>query len=84
MSKLPNEVRMRIARETTGSVWKIDELMEVIKKEVEAREISESVKINEERNPKPPVYPPPKPLKYPSANSLLTKDDPLKKIPQIR
>lgn len=84
MSKLPNEVRMRIARETTGSVWKIDKLMEVIKREVEAREISESVKINEERTPKPPVYPPPKPLRYPSANSLLTKDDPLKKIPQTR
>ena len=55
MSKLPNEVQVRIARETKGTVWKIEELMDVIKREVEAREVSESVKITEERNQTPPL-----------------------------
>ena len=54
MSKLPNEVCVRIAREST--VWKIEELMDVIKQDVEAREVSKSVKITEERNQKPPSY----------------------------
>ena len=53
MSKLPNEVRVRIARETKSTVWKIEELMDVIKREVEARVVSESVKIIEERKQKP-------------------------------
>ena len=45
-----------MARETTRAVWKIEELLEIIKQlEVEAREASQSVKINEERITKPPV-----------------------------
>ena len=45
MSKLPNDIRLRIARETTSEVWKMDELLEVIKAEVEAREASEGTKL---------------------------------------
>jgi len=52
---LPNEVQVRIAWQTKGTVWKIEELMDVIKWEVEAREVSESVKITEERNQTPPL-----------------------------
>lgn len=44
MSKLLSEMRLRVARETTDEVWKIDELMDVIKKEVEARQASEGTK----------------------------------------
>ena len=44
MSKLPNDIRLRIARETTSEVWKIDELLDVIKTEVEAREASKESK----------------------------------------
>ena len=46
MSKLPQQIRVQIARTTTQEVWKISELLEVIKKEVDAREISESVKVD--------------------------------------
>ena len=31
MSKLPSEVKLKIAREATDEVWKINDLMEVIK-----------------------------------------------------
>ena len=44
MSKLPSEVKLRIAREATDEVWKINDLMEVIKREVEAREACDGVK----------------------------------------
>ena len=52
MTKLPQDLRLRIARETDKEVWQIDELMTVIKKEVEAREATEFVKLHQ---PKPPV-----------------------------
>ena len=47
MTKLPNDLRMRIARETSGDVWKIDEILEILRKEVEAREASERFKVAE-------------------------------------
>lgn len=57
MSKLPNEIRLEIARKSTDEVWKIDELLDTIKGEVEAREASESVKTQEVpiRKPTNPV-----------------------------
>ena len=36
MSKLPNEIRLQVARNTTDEVWKIEDLLLTIKKEVEA------------------------------------------------
>ena len=51
MSKLPNDIRLRIARETTSEVWKMDELLDVIKAEVEAREASEGTKVNASNRP---------------------------------
>ena len=83
MAKLPEEICIRVARETMSAVWKIEELLEIIKQEVEAREVSQSVKINEERIPKPSGnnhrYPKP-----PTASSLVSKDDPPKKTHQVR
>ena len=46
MSKFPNEIRLRVAREANNDVWEIDELLEVIKKEVKARETSEVTRVN--------------------------------------
>jgi len=58
MSKLPGEIRLRVARETKEDVWSLDELMDVIRVEVEAREASEGVKMNSGRQPIPPGRPP--------------------------
>jgi hypothetical protein len=49
MSKLPQEVRIQIARKTTQEVWEMSPLLEVIQREVEAREISEGVKLTQEK-----------------------------------
>ena len=81
MSKLPEEIRVRVARETTSAVWKIEELLEIIKQEVEARKVSQSVKINEERKPSVNQHRYPKP---PTASSLVSQEDPPKKPHQVR
>ena len=47
MNKLPNDLRMRVARETSGDVWKIDEILEILRKEIEATEASERFKVAE-------------------------------------
>ena len=47
MSKLLPEVRLQIARNSKDSVWKIEELLNVTKIEVEAREASEMTKTSE-------------------------------------
>jgi len=51
MSKLPGEVKLRIGRETKDEVWKLDELLSIIKSEVEAREASEGVKVSHGKLP---------------------------------
>ena len=40
MSKLPSDIRIQIARKAISVTWKIDELLEVIKVDIEAREAS--------------------------------------------
>ena len=54
MSKLPGEIRLRVARETKDDVWSLDDLMQVIQAEVEAREASEGVRMNAVKPPMPP------------------------------
>ncbi|XP_065918882.1 uncharacterized protein [Dysidea avara] len=49
MSKLPSEVRLQVARVTARDEWDIQELLAVIKAEVEAREISDTIKITERK-----------------------------------
>ena len=51
VSKLPSDIRLWIARETTEEVWKIDNLIRVIRTEVEAREASKSFKVTSTRYP---------------------------------
>lgn len=46
MSKLPNDICLEIARKAKGDVWKIDDLFNTIKLEIEAREVSEGHLIN--------------------------------------
>ena len=50
MAKLPGDVRLQIARVTTKDVWEIDELLQVLRIEVEAREVSEGVGVHETRS----------------------------------
>ena len=51
MTKLPQDLRLRVTYETDKEIWEIYELMPVIKKEVEAREATEFVKLHQPKNP---------------------------------
>ena len=55
MAKLPSDVRMQVARCTKQDVWKIHALLDIILKEVEAREISDSVKVSDSEPRKPRI-----------------------------
>ncbi len=46
MAKLPAEIRVQIVRNTSEEVWEMADMLNIILKEVEACEISESVKVN--------------------------------------
>jgi len=45
VTKLLNDLCLRIIRETDKQVWKVEELLAIIKREVEAREATEYVKL---------------------------------------
>ena len=57
MSKLPADVRLQIARVTTKDVWQIEEVLSVLKSEVQAREMSNSMKTKDTASS--PRYKPP-------------------------
>ncbi len=57
MSKIPNEIRLVIARKNTAKVWNIDELLDTIKVEIEAREVSEGVQSSLQSTKKHVVQP---------------------------
>ena len=57
MSKLPADVRLQIARVTTKDVWEIEEVLSVLKSEVQAREMSNSMKTKDTASS--PRYKPP-------------------------
>ena len=69
MSKLPHEIRVQVARNTANEVWKMSDLLEVIRHEVEAREISEGVKTNVNFDKFSSNN-----QKTPTANTLLSQD----------
>ena len=56
MSKLPNILRLEVARKSTNEIWRIDELLETIRREIEAREASDQVKLHDSRSPPPPPH----------------------------
>ena len=50
MSKLPIDIRIQITRKANDETWKIDELLQAIKREVEVREASKRIKTNENKS----------------------------------
>jgi len=71
MTKLPNDLCLRIARETDKQVWEIKELLAIIKKEVEAREDTEYVKMHQAKGPNQNKGPRMPPQLTPTASALV-------------
>ena len=76
MSKLPADVRIRVAREQNQELWDITELLKVIQLEVEARESSEGTRFS--LSSKPHNIPPWIPHHDPSASSLVAQHQSVK------
>lgn len=67
MAKLPLEIRVHVARNTTEDVWDIESILNVIENEIEAREIGEKINaISNNTEPKQPQLP-----KIPTTGSFL-------------
>eukprot|EP00794_Sanderia_malayensis_P021467 gene21467-biopygen1183 len=49
MTRLPSEIVIEVARKTTEDVWDIEEILEIVRKEIQAREVSTKVKMNDRR-----------------------------------
>ena len=59
MLKLLNEVHLRTARQHHSTIWKVEDLLDTIKVEAEARETSSLIKSGTFRPPHSPKPPPP-------------------------
>ena len=49
MSRMPTDIALQVARKTSEDIWKIDDIMDIIRNEIEAREVSERVNIGERK-----------------------------------
>ncbi|XP_067047620.1 uncharacterized protein [Acropora muricata] len=74
MSKLPDDVRLQIARNTKEEIWKIEDLLETIKIEMRAREASEGNRVTPDSTKKPQLSnrPPFKPKETPTSSTFLS------------
>ena len=72
MSRLPAEVRLHVARVSTKDVWEINELLKVIQAEVEAREMSDTMKIQERKGTET-TFTPKRGFSPGTANSLFAR-----------
>ena len=49
MSRIPENLSLQVARQVSKDVWSITEVLNVIKEEVDAKEMSEKVSVKEQR-----------------------------------
>ena len=75
MAKLPSDIRLQVARITNKDLWNIEELLQIIKGEVKAREISDAMKTDERRS----IDASQRGLNLGTASSLVTRDQGLGK-----
>ena len=72
MAKLPPEIRVLVARNTTEDVWNIESILSVIQNEIEARELSEKIKaMTNITEPKRPQF-----QKNPTTGSFVVETTP--------
>jgi len=53
MAKLPDEIRIQVARNTSQDIWEIDSLLDLIQGVIDAREMSEKIKAATEQVKRP-------------------------------
>ncbi|XP_065067449.1 uncharacterized protein LOC135693012, partial [Rhopilema esculentum] len=73
MARMPREITLHVARKTTEEVWPIKEILEIVEKEIEARELSDNIKPVERKFDKTSGYGPKSPQG--TTKTFLTKDE---------
>lgn len=56
MSRIPREISVQVARIASKEIWDIEDVLEVIRREVEARDMTEAIRVkgeNNQSNPSP-------------------------------
>ena len=54
MQRMPGEITVQVARKVTEDIWPIKEILDIIRREIEARELSESVSVSRKTVQQPP------------------------------
>ena len=44
MARMPREITLHVARKTTEEVWPIKEILDIVRREIEARKLSDNIK----------------------------------------
>jgi len=70
MSRIPREISVQVARIVAKEVWNIEDVLEVLRAEVEAREMSESIRVKSENQQASSTA---KKTYQPSASALFVK-----------
>ena len=79
MAILPNQISLQIARNTTTDVWTLDGLMNIFKREVEARELNAQVSVSDKEKMKT-SYPSSKKM-VGTSSTLHSKDEGPSRLP---
>ena len=74
ISRMPREITLQVAQKTTEEVWPINEILEIVRKEIEAMELSENIKSMERKYERTSVYDRPKSPQG-TTKSFLTKGE---------
>ena len=54
MQRMPGEITVQVARKVTEDIWPIKEILDIIQREIEARELSESVTVTQKTRQQAP------------------------------
>jgi len=57
ISRMPEDIALQVARKTSEDVWDIREIMDIIQREIEAREVSKKITGQDRRREKEPFRP---------------------------
>ena len=55
MSRMPSDITLQVARKTSEDIWSIDEIMTIIRQEIEAREVSKGISATDTKGYAKPI-----------------------------
>ena len=71
LSRMPSEIALQVARKTSEDIWSIDDIMSMIQREIEAREVSYKISVQDVKKCEKPT----KNLPVGTTKTFVTKSD---------